>query len=334
MNFEGLTLSYCEGNRIPFRTLTLGEVYDNNGKRLTLEELSRPVITKGKKRDKRRENMSLNLEAVGKVWGPYEFSYTERDLIIYALGIGFPKGELEYVYEGSKEFKAFPTYGVCLPSNAGAEAFLSTKANFAMVVHGEQALEVHNPLPRSATVSTTAVIEGIYDKGSGAAIVIRFETKDKSGNPLCTNWMTAFVRGAGGFGGKAQPKKEIPAVPQKNPDFAFTAQTEVNQAALYRMSGDRNPLHIDPAVAKAVGFKEPILHGLCTYGVVCRRFVKEVFRGDSGKLKSYSARFSSPVIPGESLQTKVWQARPDLYLLEVYNSKGEAVLRNGVIESR
>ena len=100
------------------------------------------------------------------------------------------------------------------------------------------------------------------------------------------------------------------------------------------MSGDRNPLHIDPAVAKAVGFKEPILHGLCTYGVVCRRFVQEVFQGDSGKMKSYSARFSSPVIPGESLQAKVWQSRPGLYLLEVYNAKGEAVLRNGVIESR
>lgn len=278
--------------------------------------------------------MSLNVEAVGKIWGPYEFSYSERDPIIYALGIGFSKENLEFVYEGAKDFKPFPTYGVILPSNAGAEAFLSTKANFAMVVHGEQALEVHNPIPRSATVSTTALIEGIYDKGSGAAIVMRYETKDKSGNPLCTNWMTAFVRGAGGFGGAAQPKKEIPAIPAKAPDVVFDAQTDVNQAALYRMSGDRNPLHIDPAVAKAVGFKEPILHGLCTYGVVCRRFVQEVFQGDSGKMKSYSARFSSPVIPGESLQAKVWQVSPGLYLLEVYNAKGEAVLRNGVIESR
>jgi acyl dehydratase len=203
-----------------------------------------------------------------------------------------------------------------------------------MVVHGEQSLTIHNPIPRSGTVATTAVIEGIYDKGSGAAIVMRFETKDKSGAKICTNWMTAFVRGAGGFGGSAQPKKEIPAIPAKSPDFVYEAQTEVNQAALYRMSGDRNPLHIDPAIAKAVGFKEPILHGLCTYGVACRRFVQEVLQGDTGKVKSYSARFSSPVIPGESLQTKVWQARPDLYLLEVYNSKGEAVLRNGTIETK
>jgi acyl dehydratase len=106
----------------------------------------------------------------------------------------------------------------------------------------------------------------------------------------------------------------------------------VNQAALYRMSGDRNPLHIDPAVAKMVGFREPILHGLCTYGVVCRRFVQEVLKGDPGKVKSYSARFSSPVIPGEKLQVKVWQENPNLYLLEVFNPKGEAVIRNGVIE--
>ena len=268
--------------------------------------------------------MPINLETVGKIWGPYDFTYQERDLIIYALGIGFGREDLEYVYEGSKDFKAFPSYGVILPSNAGIEAFLSTKANFAMVVHGEQSLEIYRDLPRSATVSTTAVIEGIYDKGSGALIVIRFDSKDKNGNPLCTNWMGAFVRGAGGFGGGAQPKKEIPAIPQTSPDLAYTIETEPNQAALYRMSGDRNPLHIDPAVAKAVGFQEPILHGLCTYGIACRRFVKEVLQGDSRRLKSYSARFSSPVIPGELLQAKVWQARPDLYLMEVYNPKGEA----------
>jgi len=278
--------------------------------------------------------MALNLETVGKVWGPNEFSYDERDLIIYALGIGYGKEALDYVYEGAKNFKAFPTYGVILPSNAGAEAFLSTKANFAMVVHGEQTLQIHNPLPRKATVLTTTVLEGIYDKGSGALIVMRVEARDRNGTPICSNWSVYFLRGAGGFGGVSQPKKDIPAIPQKNPDFVFDAQTEANQAALYRMSGDRNPLHIDPAIAQAVGFKEPILHGLCTYGVVCRRFVQEVFKGDSGRVKSYSARFSSPVIPGQSLQTKVWHARTDLYLLEVYNAKGEAVLRNGVIESR
>lgn len=278
--------------------------------------------------------MAMNLEAVGKVWGPYEFTYDERDLIIYALGIGFTKENLEYVYEGNKDFKAFPTYGVIFPSNAGTEAFLSTKANYAMVVHGEQTLQIHHPLPRSGTVLTTTVIEGIYDKGSGALMVMRFDSKDKNGTLICSNWVGAFVRGAGGFGGAAQPKKEIPATPQREPDFVFDAQTGVNQAALYRMSGDRNPLHIDPAVAQAVGFKEPILHGLCTYGVVCGRFVKEIFQGDSGKLKSYSARFSSPVTPGESLRGRVWQAQPNLFLLEVYNTKGEAVLRNGVIESR
>jgi acyl dehydratase len=277
--------------------------------------------------------MALNLETIGKVWGPYEFSYDEKDLIIYALGIGFGKDCLEYVYEGDKDFKAFPTFGVIFPANAGAEAFLSTKANFATVVHGEQNLQIHNPLPREATVLTTAVIEGIYDKGSGALIVMRFDSKGKNGVPLCSNWVGAFVRGAGGFGGAAQPRKEIPTIPQKSPDFVLDAQTGVNQAALYRISGDRNPLHIDPAVANAVGFKEPILHGLCTYGVICRRFVKEVLQSDAAKLKSYSARFSTPVIPGESLQTKVWQTNPRLFLLEVYNAKGEAVLRNGLIES-
>ena len=278
--------------------------------------------------------MALNLDSVGKSWGPYEYSYTERDLIIYALGIGFKKEDLEYVYEGSKNFTSFPTFGVIVPASAGAEAFLSTKANFAMVVHGEQALEIHNPIPRSGTILTTTVLEGVYDKGSGALIVMRFESKDRGGKPICTNWSSAFVRGAGGFGGAPQPKKDVPSVPAKDPDFVFDAPTGPDQAALYRMSGDRNPLHIDPAVAKAVGFKEPILHGLCTYGVTCRRFVQEVFKGDSGKVKSYSARFSNPVIPGEKLQVKVWQPRPGLFLLEVFNPKGEAVIRNGVMEEK
>jgi acyl dehydratase len=278
--------------------------------------------------------MALNLEAVGKVWGPYEFTYNERDLMIYALGIGFTRESLEYVYEGSKDFKAFPTYGVVFPNSAAAEAFLSTKANFAMVVHGEQVFEIHNPLPRSATVSTTTVIEGIYDKGSGALIMMRLDTKEKNGIPLCSNWIGIFVRGAGGFGGPAQPKKEIPAVPVKNPDFVFEAKTWADQAAFYRLTGDRNPLHIDPALAKAVGFKEPILHGLCTYGVACRRFVQEVLKGDAGRVKSYAARFSSPVFPGDTLQVKVWEGRSGLYLLEVYNAQGGAVLKNGVIETK
>ncbi len=276
--------------------------------------------------------MALNLDSVGKTWGPYEFSYTERDLIIYALGIGFTRESLDFVYEGAKEFKAFPTYGVIVPAGAGAEAFLSTKANFAMVVHGEQVLEIHHPLPKSGTILTRVCLEGVYDKGSGALIVMRFDSQDKNGTPICTNWVGAFVRGAGGFGGPTQPKKAVPGIPQKSPDFTFDAPTDPDQAALYRMSGDRNPLHIDPAVAKMVGFKEPILHGLCTYGVTCRRFVQEILKGDPAGVKSYSARFSSPVIPGETLQIKAWKSGPSLYLLEVYNPKGEAVIRNGVIE--
>jgi acyl dehydratase len=278
--------------------------------------------------------MALDLEAVGKVWGPYDFTYSERDLMIYALGIGFTRESLQFVYEGNKDFQAFPTFGVVFPNSAAAEAFLSTKANYALVVHGEQTLEIYNPLPRSATVSTTAAIEGIYDKGSGALIVMRLETKDKGGTPLCTNWIGIFVRGAGGFAGPAQPKKEAPAAPGRNPDFVFEAKTGPDQAALYRLTGDRNPLHIDPAFAKAVGFKEPILHGLCTYGVACRRFVQEVLKGDAGRLKSYAARFSSPVFPGETLQVKAWESGPGLYLLEVYNAQGGAVLKNGVIEAR
>jgi len=157
--------------------------------------------------------MALNLEAVGKVWGPYEFAYNERDLMIYALGIGFTRESLEYVYEGSKDFKAFPTYGVVFPNSAAAEAFLSTKANFAMVVHGEQVFEIHSPLPRSATVSTTTVIEGIYDKGSGALIMMRLDTKEKNGNPLCSNWIGIFVRGGEVLEDRRSPKKRLPPFP-------------------------------------------------------------------------------------------------------------------------
>ncbi len=278
--------------------------------------------------------MGLNFGSIGRIWGPYESSYSEKDLILYALGIGFTKKNLEYVYEGNKDFRAFPTFGSIVPRPFSHQIISSTQVNFAMSVHGEQTLEVHNPLPRSGTITFTGTIEGIYDKGSGALIMLRYDSKDKNGKPICTNWSKAFIRGAGGFGGPKQPKKEIPAIPQRNPDLILNASTDVNQAILYRLSGDLNPLHIDPAMALAAGFQEPIFHGLGTFGVVCRQFVQEALQGHEAKLKSYSARFSSPVILGESLQIKVWKARSDLFLLEVYNSKGEAVLKNGVIETR
>jgi acyl dehydratase len=278
--------------------------------------------------------MALNLDSIGKIWGPCEFSYNERDLILYALGIGFTREDLEYVYEGSKDFQAFPTFGSLIPHSFLHQIVSTTQVNFARSVHGEQTLEIHNPLPRTGPITFTGVIEGIYDKGSGALIVMRFDSQDKNGTRLCTNWSNAFIRGAGGFGGMKQPKKEIPSIPPRNPDFILKVSTDVNQAVLYRLSGDLNPLHIDPAVARAVGFQEPIFHGLGTFGVVCRPFVQKVLKERGRKLRSYSARFTSPVMPGDSLQINVWEVRTDFFLLEAHSSRGEAVLKNGVIEAR
>ncbi|MGE5500525.1 MAG: MaoC/PaaZ C-terminal domain-containing protein [Ignavibacteriales bacterium] len=243
---------------------------------------------------------------------PQTREWTDRDTMLYALGIGMGQdpmnlAELPFVYESG--LKAVPTQATCMAWGGGPSPGLMG-INFMLVVHGEQKVEIHKPLPTEATVVTDGRVLGAYDKGPGKGAVVIVETtmKDaKSGDLLATLTSSIFARGDGGFGGPAEGAPEPHQVPERAPDLSLDFPTKPDQALIYRLSGDRNPLHADPAFAKMAGFDRPILHGLCTYGVTCRAVMQAYTDMDPNKIKSHQIRFSSPVFPGETITVDLWR---------------------------
>jgi 3-hydroxyacyl-CoA dehydrogenase/3a,7a,12a-trihydroxy-5b-cholest-24-enoyl-CoA hydratase len=199
-----------------------------------------------------------------------------------------------------------------------------------MVLHGEQSIDLKATIPTSGKLSTSAKIGAIYDKGSGAVVVIDSETKDDGGALLFANQSSIFIRGAGGFGGERGPSassKNVP--PEAKPDHTVEYQTSTDQAALYRLSGDRNPLHIDPEFAKMGGFDRPILHGLCTFGHVGRAILHSVCGSDPARFKGFEVRFSGVVFPGETIVTDLWKESDNRYLVQAKTKeRSEAVIAN------
>jgi acyl dehydratase len=249
--------------------------------------------------------MAIDASAVGKELPETTFEYNDRDVMLYALGVGCTTDELTFVYE--KNLKTLPTFAVipAFPVMAGIGRVV--EINPVMVLHGEQRIDLKAEIPTSGKLTTGAKISAIYDKGSGAVIVIDSETKDASGTLLFANQSSIFVRGAGGFGGERGPSatsKNIP--PERKPDHHIEYKTSTDQAALYRLSGDRNPLHIDPEFAKLGGFDKPILHGLCSFGHVGRAILHGPCGGDPSRFKAFEVRFSGVVFPGETIATDIW----------------------------
>jgi multifunctional beta-oxidation protein len=271
--------------------------------------------------------MAIDLSAVGKELPPSTYEYTERDVMLYALGIGATTRELDFVYE--KNLKIFPTFAVipAFPALAGLGRVL--EFNPVMLLHGEQRIELRAPIPTSGKLTTQGKVRAIYDKGSGALVIVDSETKDANGAVLFTNTFGAFIRGEGGFGGERGPsasQKNIP--PERKPDHTVEYQTSPDQAALYRLSGDRNPLHIDPEVAKLGGFDRPILHGLCTFGHVGRAILHSCCGGDPARLKDFEVRFSGVVYPGETIVTDIWVDGRTAIVQAKTKERGEAVISN------
>ncbi len=238
------------------------------------------------------------------------FRYTDREAMLYALGVGFMRDpmnrdELKFVYEN--DLQTVPTFASVI--GWGQATLARSNINYLMVVHGEQRLTMHKPLPTEAEVIADERVVGAYDKGEGKGALILTEKvirEKKSGDKLCTVGMTIFARGDGGFGG---PKEGAPvphALPTRSPDLVHECDTRPDQAFLYALSGDRNPLHRDPNVAKMAGYPRPILHGLCTYGTACRAVISSVCKYDAKKIVGFDARFSSPVFPGETIVTEMW----------------------------
>jgi acyl dehydratase len=239
-----------------------------------------------------------------------KFSYTDRETMLYAIGIGmgrdpYDENELPYVFEKA-ELKTVPTMATVLTRMA---VLKDSGFDYTKVVHGEQRLTLDRPLPAQAELVADARVTEAYDKGPGKGAVIYTETKVRSAadnKPMFTLNSTTFARGDGGFGGPAGSGPEPHVLPERKPDLTVTLETRKDQALLYRLNGDRNPLHADPELAKRVGFPVPILHGLCTYGTACRAILQSVAKYDHRKITGFDVRFSSPVYPGESIATDMW----------------------------
>uniref|UniRef100_A0A0K8V466 Peroxisomal multifunctional enzyme type 2 n=1 Tax=Bactrocera latifrons TaxID=174628 RepID=A0A0K8V466_BACLA len=254
-------------------------------------------------------------------YGEYEdtFKYSNKDLILYALGIGASvknENDLKFLYENHPEFSAIPSYFVlpclmlCMTTDIVGSALPSGKAHLSNILHGEQYLEICDDIPTSGTLTTIGKVFDVMDKGSGALVVTNTDTYDESGRLLIKNQSSTFIVGAGNFGGKKTPiKGVIPIVnpPNRSPDATCLYKTSEDQAALYRLSGDLNPLHIDPDFAALGGFKTPILHGLCSLGFSVRAVLAQYANNNVSLFKAVKLRFSAPVIPGQTLKIDMWK---------------------------
>ncbi len=260
------------------------------------------------------------------------------DVILYHLGIGAgnpptePR-ELEYTYEAS--LKVLPTFATIpmFPSMMNVLQLDGLDVNPAMILHGEQTVQVHATIPTAATVTNTARVADVWDKGKGALVVLEIVSSDPSGAALFTNRASIFIRGEGGFGGPSGPEPADGA-PSRSPDHIVESPTLPQQALLYRLSGDKNPLHADPAFAVFGGFDRPILHGLCSYGIVCKAVVDGVLGGDVAAVASFGARFTGVVFPGETIVTHMWR-EDDRWIVEASTvERGSKVLSNAAIGLR
>lgn len=267
-----------------------------------------------------------------------EQSYGARDTMLYALGVGcghdpLDRGDLRFVYE--EGLQALPTQAVVLGYPGFWLKDPGTGVDWRKVLHGEQGLVLHAPLPAAGTVVGRTRVTEILDKGAGkgALLFSEREVVDKaSGRLLCTVTATTFLRGEGGFGGPAGPAPAPHALPETAPEIALDLPTLPQAALIYRLSGDYNPLHADPAVAAAAGFPRPILHGLATYGVAGRALLRACCDGDPARLKRLQVRFSAPVFPGETLRTEIWRDRATLSFRCRVLERDVVVLNNGLAE--
>ncbi len=276
--------------------------------------------------------MGINTDIVGKEIKGIPFEYNEDTVILYALGIGAGSKDLHFVYE--KDLKVYPMFAVIpfFPTLIP----IATEANLNMftVLHGEHKIIMHKPIPIKGKLESTAVCNSIYDKGDkGAVINIDIESRDDSGELLFENKAVVMDRSGGNFGGERGPKAEKILPPEGKPaDFRVEQKTSPDQAALYRLSGDKNPLHIDPEFAKMGGFDTPILHGLCSFGFAGRAILESVCDNDPAKLKSFGVRFTGVVFPGETLITEGWKVNDKSYVIQTQTQDGRIVLGNATAE--
>ena len=261
------------------------------------------------------------------------FTYTDRETMLYALGVGMARDplneeELRFVYEN--DLKTIPTMASVIAW--GQSTIGQAGINYLMVVHGEQRLTMHRPLPAAATIISDERVIAAVDKGPGKGALIYTEKVIRlkgSNEKLCTTGGTIFARGDGGFGGPSSGGPEPHAIPERKADAVCDTDTRVDQALLYRLSGDRNPLHSDPKIARMAGFPKPILHGLCSYGTACRAVLKTMCNYDHTMITGFDVRFSSPVFPGETIVTEMWKDGNVVSFRSKVKERDVLVINNG-----
>jgi len=284
--------------------------------------------------------------AIGYQSQPYTFSYSSKEAILYNLAVGTSIGEkdsLRFLYENDPQFAPLPTFGV-LPGLAWLDTLVSggvpgISVDLAKVLHGEQYIQIKKPLPAEGKLTNVFKIQDILDKGSGSGMVllVGVESKNEAGEVVLLNQVSLFIVGAGGWGGSRSSSHTIDVIksPSRAPDASVDYQTSVDQAALYRMTGDLNPLHISPDAASLLGFKTPILHGLCSLGISVRQVVATFAGNDPARVCEVKVRMSRPVVPGQKLRTDMWLQDEETVLFRTLVSEtGDVCLAGGWVKLR
>ncbi|MCG8316554.1 MAG: 3-alpha,7-alpha,12-alpha-trihydroxy-5-beta-cholest-24-enoyl-CoA hydratase [Pseudomonadales bacterium] len=277
----------------------------------------------------------ISSELVGLETEAIPFAWSEKDVQLYAIAVGCkPESELDFVYE-ARGPKVLPTYSVISGLNIMGSVMSKVQFNLAMLLHGEQQIELHRTIPAKAKAVGRGKIVEVWDKGKAAVIGVECKVEDDDG-PLYTTHATLFIRGAGGFGGERGPSSKDTAVtiPDRAPDHIVEDCTREEQAALYRLTGDKNPIHIDPNFAKFGGFEKPFLHGLCTYGFAGRAVLHSLCKSDPQNFISMSARFSDQVYMGDAIIGKIWDQCGGDAVMSVETQKGNLVLNQCRIRYR
>ena len=276
--------------------------------------------------------MALNLDAVGKAVDPVTKVYTWKDAVLYALGVGAGFSDLEYCYE--KNLKMIPSFGITTMYDFMPQLLAASNVNLAGILHGEQEMIFHKPIPPEGELTTEGLITNYFDKGKdkGALVVGQSETYHSNGQKLFTSIATVFARLDGGFGGADAPPKKI-EFPQRDPDYEVEASPLEAQPLLFRLSGDVFQLHVDQEFAEMAGFERPIMHGLCTHGFACRALIATLVPGEPEKVRRLVCRFSKALYPGKSIKTLIWKTGEGLALWRVVNTEtDEVVIDNGIFE--
>jgi acyl dehydratase len=285
--------------------------------------------------------MPIDPTAIGATTAPQLFSWTDRDTLLYALGVGAGTRDLAFTTENSHDIaqQVLPTYAVIACSPFGAATKIGSY-DFSRLLHGSQSIRLFAPLPPAGRLSVVSEVADIQDKGEGKNAVVMLKgtgSDPDTGQAIAETLTTLVIRGEGGFGGQKGERPAAPEIPDREADAQVALPTREDQALIYRLSGDRNPLHSDPWFAQLAGFPTPILHGLCTYGVAGRALVAELGGGDATNITAIAARFTSPVFPGDTLTTSIWRIDSGVAVFRTEAATAEGsdarlVLEDGLVE--